>query len=603
MFPEEILKSTSHNPGVYLMLDDKSTVLYVGKAKNLHKRLSSYARHSGVSHNKTTVMLKKVSKVDTIITSTEKEALILEASLIKKHKPRYNIILRDDKNYPYIRVTVNEEWPRVMMSRRKRRDKARYFGPYSSASAMWTTLKLITSLFPLRQCKGEKLKERKRACLNRQIGRCLAPCTGKADRDEYLANVNKIIMVLEGKNKQLIKQLKKQMQEASEALEFEQAAQARDQIKALQTTLEKQFIAAGHNKDQDIFGICRKGTSVAISILFVREGLVCGSRTFLLDDPFGLDSAVVSQSLVQFYSTDSPIPKEILLPVEPEDLELIAEHLSDIADRKIDIICPQRGDKLQLIKMANSNAVQLFEEQEKKKNSWQQLSKNIQQKLHLNRSPERIECLDISNINGTNPIGALVCFREGEADKKNFRHYHVKTVKGPDDYSMMREVLERRLSRGIEENTLPDLFVVDGGKGQLNIAISVARDLGILSDIELVGIAKERDAEGEKLYRPGRKNPILLAAHNPVLLYLMRIRDESHRYGVTFHREIRNKKTLASELDNIEGIGKDKKEALLKTIGSLKRIKTATVVDLEAVQGIGPKLARKIYSHFQTDKS
>jgi len=272
--------------------------------------------------------------------------------------------------------------------------------------------------------------------------------------------------------------------------------------------------------------------------------------------------------------------------------------LSDIADRKIDIICPQRGDKLQLIKMANSNAVQLFEEQEKKKNSWQQLSKNIQQKLHLNRSPERIECLDISNINGTNPIGALVCFREGEADKKNFRHYHIKTVKGPDDYSMMREVLERRLSRGIEENTLPDLFVVDGGKGQLNIAISVAKDLGILSDIELVGIAKERDAEGEKLYRPGRKNPILLAAHNPVLLYLMRIRDESHRYGVSFHRKIRNRKTLSSELDNIEGIGKDKKEALLKTIGSLKRIKTTTVVDLEAVQGIGPKLARKIYSHF-----
>ncbi len=599
MFPEKIIQSTPHSPGVYLMLDSKSTVLYVGKAKDLHKRLSSYARHSGENHNKTTVMLSKVAKVDTIITITEKEALILEASLIKKHKPRYNIILRDDKNYPYIKLTISEEWPRVMMSRRKRKDNARYFGPYSSSSAMWTTLKLISSLFPLRQCKGEKLKQRKRPCLNKQIGKCLAPCTGKTDREEYQANVAKTIMVLEGKNKALIKELEKQMNEASEALEFEKAGRLRDQIKALQTTLEKQLIAAAHTRNQDVFGFNRKGTSVAISILFIREGFICGSRSFLLDDPFGLDSAVISQILIQFYGIDSLIPKEIILPIRPEDIRLLEEHLTDIADKKVKLICPRKGDKLRLIEMANNNAKNIFQEQEKKKTSWKKLRDNIQQKLNLLIAPERIECLDISNISGTNPIGSLVSFAAGEPDPKNFRHYHIKTVQGPDDYSMMREVLERRFTRAIKENTLPDLFVVDGGKGQLNIAISVTRKLGISQDIELVGIAKERKNEGEKLYRPGRKNPILLPAHNPVLLYFMRIRDESHRYGVTFHRKIRNKKTLTSELDTIEGVGKEKKEALLKTIGSLKKIRNASITELQAVDGIGPKLAQKIFSHFQ----
>lgn len=596
MFPEQILQSTPHKPGVYLMLDSKSKVLYVGKAKDLHKRLTSYTRHSAAEHNKTTIMLGKVDKVDTIITITEKEALILEASLIKKHKPRYNIILRDDKNYPYIKVTVNEEWPRVMMSRRKRKDKAQYFGPYSSSSAMWTTLKLISSLFPLRHCKGEKLKTRKRPCLNRQIGKCLAPCTGKADRKEYLVNVDNIIMVLEGKNKPLIKQLTEQMNATAEILEFEKAGLIRDQIQALTTTLEKQLIAASHEKNQDVFGYFRQGTSVSINILFIRNGLVCGSRSFVVDDPFGLDEHVMSQSLIQFYSQDETVPNDVLLPLQLEDHTLIEEHLTDLADHKVHLLSPQRGDKLKLIEMATANAKQLFEEQEKKKKSWQQLGKNITQKLHLRNVPERIECLDISNISGKNAIGSLVCFTAGQKDTKNFRHYHIKTVQGPDDYSMMREVLERRLTRAIKEDTLPDLFVVDGGKGQLNIAISVSRSLGIENQLELVGIAKERHEEGEKIYKPGRKNPIILPAHSPVLLYLMRIRDESHRYGVTFHRKIRNKATLTSELDKIEGIGAERKELLLKKVGSLKKIKAASVKDLQKVDGVGYKLAQKIYS-------
>jgi len=598
MFPEAALASAPHAPGVYMMLDAKSAVLYVGKAKDLFKRLSSYAHFSGAEYNKTAVMLEKVRKVDTIITNTEKEALILEASLIKKHHPKYNIILRDDKNYPYIKVTVQEEWPRVFMARRKNRDKARYFGPYSSATAMWSTLRLIGSLFPLRNCKGSKLKKRDRPCLNRQIGKCLAPCAGNADRRLYLEHVSKIVMLLEGRNQDLVRTLKEQMTAAAESLDFEKAATIRDQLAALSRTLEKQVIAASHSKDQDVFGFARKDAAVTIAILFIRNGLINGSRSFFFSDPYGEDGAILSQALSQFYDPESLIPNEVLLPFEPADLELHAEYLSDHASVKVHLKIPQRGDNQQLVALANANAMQLFEEKEKQKQSWQNLSRTMEKVLHLDHPPNRIECLDISNISGKQAVGSLVCFTRGEADKANFRHYKIRTVEGPNDYAMMKEVLERRLQRGKEENNLPDLFVVDGGKGQLGMALAVAGELGIVEQIDWIGIAKEKQEEGEKLYKPQRKNPIILPAHNPVLLYLMRIRDESHRYGVTFHRKLRNKATLASELDQISGIGTEKKKQLLRHMGSLKRIKTATLAELMEVKGIGEELAGEIVNFF-----
>lgn len=599
MFPETTLASAPHAPGVYMMLDAKSSVVYVGKAKDLFKRLSSYAHFSGAEYNKTAVMLEKVRKVDTIITNTEKEALILEASLIKKHKPKYNILLRDDKNYPYIKVTVQEEWPRVYMTRRKSRDKARYFGPYSSAGAMWSTLRLIGSLFPLRNCKGSTLKKRDRPCLNRQIGKCLAPCAGNADRELYLEHVGKIIMLLEGRNHDLITALKEQMMTASKVLDFEKAAIIRDQMSALSRTLEKQVISASHSKDQDVFGFARKNAAVTIAILFIRNGLINGSRTFFFGDPYGENGTILSQALSQFYDKESLFPKEILLPFAPTDLVLHEEYLSDTAEFKINIKIPQRGDNQQLVAMANANALQLFEEKEKKRQSWQNLCQTMEKTLRLNRRPERIECLDISNISGRQAVGSLVCFTRGEADKGNFRHYKIRTVDGPNDYAMMKEVLERRLQRGIEEDNLPDLFVVDGGKGQLGIALAVAGELGITEQIDWIGIAKEKENEGEKLYKPHRKNPIILPSHNPILHYLMRIRDESHRYGVTFHRKLRNKATLASDLDKISGIGAEKKKQLLRHMGSLKRIKTATFDELMEVRGIGEELAKEIVGFFQ----
>ena len=598
MFSTELISSVSHSPGVYLMLDKRSSVLYVGKAKDLFKRLSSYVRASIEGHSKTSVMLSQVHKVDTIITRTEKEALILEASLIKKHSPKYNIILRDDKNYPFIKVTLQEKWPRVMMTRRRNRDKARYFGPYSSSSAMWSTLRLISKLFPLRRCKGNKLKPRKRPCLNHQMGQCLAPCTGAADHEEYMDNVSKVIMILEGKNKDLVIELERQMTVFANNLDFEQAAKKRDQVQALTRTLEKQVVAASHILDQDIFGFSRKDTAVAVAILVIRGGLISGSRTYFLPDPFGDDEPILSQILNQFYFHAENIPKEIILPFSVPDITLLAERFSELRQSKVSLTVPVRGDKSALLKMAETNALQIFEEKEKKKQSWEILSKALVKKLKLEKIPQSIECLDISNIGGKLAVGSLVCFAKGDPEKTGYRHYKIKTIDTPDDYGMMAEVLERRFTRGIEENNLPDLFMVDGGKGQLGMALRIADELSIREKIMWLGIAKEREEEGEKIYKPGRKNPIILASHDPVLLHLMKIRDEAHRFGITFHRKIRNKSTLASELDKIPGIGPSRKKQLLKTLGSLKRIKQATEEELCEVPGVSSQLAQQIHRYF-----
>jgi len=598
MLDQEFLSSIPHAPGVYLMLNKISEVLYVGKAKDLFKRLSSYVHFSGPGHSKTSVMLNQVEKIDTLMTNTEKEALILESSLIKKYRPKYNVILRDDKSYPYIKVSVQEEWPRVYMTRRKKRDGARYFGPYSSSSAMWSTLKLLSSLFPLRRCKGARLRPRKRPCLNHQMNNCLAPCAGKADHFQYQEMVNKAIMFLEGRNKQLVTRLQKEMMDAARRHEFEKAAMLRDKISALNKTLEKQIVLSKTQKNRDVFGFFRQGVSVSVALLYVRKGILGGSRRFFLEDPYGDDQAILSQVIKQLYDESNISPSELLLPHDIEDRSLLADRLSDLSTRKVHVSVPQRGEPKELIRMACTNAKQLFDEQDKKKRSWQDLAENMQQKLRLPVPPHRIECLDISNISGKHAVGSLVSFASGEPDNQNYRHYKIKTVDGPDDYAMMREVIQRRFSRALVEEDYPDLFMVDGGKGQLGIAQAVIRELQLRDKVNLIGIAKEREDEGEKLYRPGRKNAISLPPHNPLLLYLMKIRDEAHRFGITFHRSLRRKQTLSSILDQIPGVGLERKRELLKTIGSLQKISRSSVTELKAVSGIGQALAVEIHSFF-----
>ncbi len=599
MLDQEFLSSVPHSPGVYLMLDKSSTVLYVGKAKDLSKRLASYVRFKGsAAHNKTAVMLSQVDKVDLLMTNTEKEALILEASLIKNHRPKYNVILRDDKSYPLVKVTVHEQWPRVFMTRRRKNDGARYFGPYASTSSMWTTLKLLRNLFPLRRCKGEKLKPRKRPCLNYQMNRCLAPCCGKIDNDAYRSMVDKVVLFLEGRNKNLLKELEAEMKQAVSILDFEQAATVRDQISGLRKTLEKQIIVTQSREDRDVYGFARSGASVSAVLLYVREGLVQGTRRFFIEDTFGDDQAILSQIIKQVYDERSLPPSHILLPFAIEDQGLLEERLSELAGRKTALSVPVRGNRRELITMAHSNARQRFDELDKKIATWNSLCSDLRKRLDLRFPPRTIECLDISNIGGASAVGSLVCFKDGEPSKADYRHYRIRHQDGPDDYAMMREVLLRRFEDQENGRALPDLLVVDGGKGQLSVAGSVMKEKGLPGKFDLVAIAKERSDEGEKLFKPGRKNPIVLPPHNPVLLYLMRIRDESHRFGVSFHRRLRNKKTLNSQLDQIPGVGSSRKRQLLRQIGSLAKIAQAPVEKLREVDGIGVELAEQIHAYF-----
>lgn len=595
---KEFLRSVPLKPGVYLMRNREGEVLYVGKARELRKRLASYLRVDPGQQGKTAMLLSRVRSIDTILTNTEKEALILEASLIKQHRPRYNVILRDDKNYPLIKVTVQEEWPRLLMTRRRHKDGARYFGPFSSPSAMWETIRYLNSLFPLRRCKEKTLGEKARPCLNAQMDRCLAPCAGRITREEYREMVRKVLLVLEGKNRELVNELSREMAQAAEDLRFEEAAVLRDRIRSLTDTLEKQQVVASHGHDQDVFAFARREASVAVAVLSVRKGVVSGQQVFLLVDPVGRDPEVLAEVLSRYYGEEErPLPHEVLLPFDIAEAGLLAEWLSDRGGRRVAVVRPQRGEKLRLLAMAATNAEQALAERHRKSVSWQALAAAMDKVLHLGRFPERIECLDISNISGAMAVGSLVCFVGGEPAKDLYRHYRIRTVHGPDDYAMMEEVLVRRFSRGKEENDLPDLLVVDGGRGQLSMAVRVLERLDLAGSVELAAIAKERAEEGEKLYRPGRKNPIVLPRHSPVLLHMMRIRDEAHRYGVTFHRKLRGDRLLASPLAKIPGVGTSRTSLLLREFGSLRRLGQASPAELAAVAGIGPALAGQIYHH------
>jgi excinuclease ABC subunit C len=595
---KEFLPTVPLQPGVYLMKSRADEVLYVGKARELRKRLSSYARIDQGQHGKTAMLLSQVRGIETIVTNTEKDALILESALIKQYRPKYNVILRDDKSYPLLKVTVQEQWPRLVMTRRRVKDGARYFGPFSSPSAMWETIRYLNSLFPLRRCKEKSLKPKSRPCLNHQMGRCLAPCADKVSGEEYLELVNNILLVLEGKNQQLVKELSRKMAQAAAELRFEEAAQLRDRINSLNKTLEKQQVVATHTRDQDVLGFARQEASVAVALLFIRKGVITGQQAFFLAEPVGTDPEVLNEVLSRFYGEEGRyLPQEILLPFAGTDDPLLAEWLSEQRGGSVTIACPQRGDRVRLLEMAEANARQVLVARKTRQTSWQALAGGLQKGLGLARLPERIECLDISNLGGKQAVGSLVCFVGGEMAKNRYRHYGIHTVEGPDDYAMMAEVLARRFAKGLAEGDMPDLLLVDGGKGQLGVAMQALADLGIPGTVELAGIAKEKAEEGEKLYRPGRKNPIILDRHSPVLLYLMRIRDEAHRYGITIHRRLRGKESLTSSLEQIPGVGKARKELLLRELGSMQRLVQASEAELGAVAGIGPALAAQIWAH------
>jgi excinuclease ABC subunit C len=596
----KILKHTlPEGPGVYVFMDSSGRAIYVGKAKSLRKRVLSYFRPSADLPYKTSIMMRRASGLEFIITTTEKEAFILESNLIKRFMPRYNVILRDDKQYPCLRLSMEEPYPRLNIVRKIKKDGALYFGPFSSAHSVRSTLKVIDRVFRLRKCKSSGLPKRKRPCLNHQMGLCLGPCTYHVPVSEYRAVVKQVRLFLEGRNQELISRLKKDMAGAAGRLDFEMAAGIRDRIRALETTVEHQHVVSSRMEDQDIIGLAQKKDLYQVVILFVRKGRVVGNRSYTLKNPGGTSTEVMEAFLKQYYSNEAFVPKEILISEPVEDLASITERLCDVAGKRLVIQRPQRGKKYQLVKMAVKNAENLFADQSGFRE--EDMMRSVQAALNLKRTPRFIEGIDISNLHGDMAVGTVVSFVDGMPHRSAYRNYRIKEVKGIDDYGMMAELISRRLAKGDP----PDLILVDGGKGHLS-AVKRVLDSMTGQDIpEVVSIAKpdgERLEKYDKIYITGRKNPVTLRPDNPVLLLMMRIRDEAHRRAIAYHRRLMGKALTESELDHIVGVGAARKKLLIRHFKDIDAIAEASLDDLSGVPGISRTVAESAFSFFQAKK-
>ena len=589
------LKEIPSRPGIYLMKDKVGSVLYVGKARNLKKRVSSYLTDRKVLSPKIRALVSKVHNLDYILTQTEKEALILECSLIKRHKPKYNVVLKDDKNYLCLKLDLREEYPVLSIVRRIGKDGSLYFGPYSSAKAVRQTLKLIHEIFPIRQCKDRNFRLRSRPCLLYQMNRCLAPCCFSLDAKEYREIVDHLILFLQGRGPDVIRQLKGKMEEAAENLYFEEAARCRDRIHAIEKTLEKQVIVSTRFLDQDVIGLYTEEAGQEVSVLFIRNGVMIGGRTFNFKNSSSLPGEILSSFLKQFYGESRFIPHKILISHPIEDQDILGEWLSELKGRNVQIVVPKKGDKYRLVRMAIENAEGGFKA--RISTQGKEFLEKIKDKLLLNYLPRHIDCFDISNIHGTLAVGSMVVFKDGEPINSKYRRFRVRTVGAPDDYSMMEEVIKRQYSN-IQNEDIPDLVVVDGGKGQLNIAVSLLKVLRLPRMPDVASLAKEEKGS-EKIYRPGRKNPMILSKNSPVLHLFQRVRDEAHRFAISYHKRLRKKATLKSVLDDIPGVGKKRKRSLLRRFGSIEGIKNASVQQLaEALQN-NRKVAEQVYNYFR----
>ena len=602
--PEKLANLPSR-PGVYLMRDKAGKVIYVGKAKDVRARVRAYFNNSD-ERSQIQFLLRKVEDVETLVTGNDKEALILENNLIKQYKPRYNIRLKDDKSYLSIKVTTQHAWPRIFATRKIVKDGNRYFGPFSSAVAARETIDIIEKHFLLRNCTEHNFRNRSRPCLQYQIKRCMAPCVLPVSQDAYREQVRQAMLFIEGKQQQLIDELRQRMHAKSAALEFEAASRIRDQIQAVEKTLEKQRMVSHWGADQDIFGLYREGGFIEVQVLLVRQGKLTENLSYSLEDLEFPDEEIVGSLLTQFYQGHRFVPDEILLPVTLEDCEAREEVLADRKGKRVQILNPHRGDKRHLVQMAEENARQSFAERHDQEKARETMLRELQAQLRLKRYPQRIECFDISTIHGTNAVGSMVTFIDGEPEKNFYRHFRIKTIdesSGGDDFGMMLEVLKRRFSRGKEEADLPDLIVVDGGRGQLAMALTAMAELGV-EGVDAVGLAKMRvqaaarsaeiERREERVFLPGQSNPVILKRNSNALFLLQRVRDEAHRFAITHHRKLRSKRTLYSALDQISGIGGARKRALLRAFGSVKRIEEASLEELLQVPSMNEQVARDI---------
>jgi excinuclease ABC subunit C len=597
------LARASKEPGVYLMKDAAAKVIYIGKAKNLRKRLASYFKNSGQLNARAGILATKISDFETIITRTEKEALILESNLIKRYKPRYNVVLKDDKRYPSLRIDLNDKYPNFSIVRKIGKDNALYFGPFASAQAVRETLRTINKTFKLRKCKARDFKNRTRPCLHCQMDGCLAPCCLDVDLDVYGEQVNEAIMFLKGRTPDLIRKIKKQMESCAREQKFERAARLRDKIIFLERTIEKQIAVTTDFKDRDVFAIARSAECSVVTVLSVRGGFLTGTRHYSFTETISTGEEMMAAFIRQYYERHPSVPDELLVSIDLEDAELTAEWLGDFKKKKVKILQPKRGEKAQLAAAAIHNAENELKNLIASRSAEMDLLLRLQNKLKMESLPERIECFDNSNISGTQAVAAMVVFEKARAKTSFYRKYRIKTVTEHDDYAYMEEVLKRRFNKGEASKPYPDLLMVDGGKGQLNIALAVTRDLNLAEKFDIIGIAKKDETKGEtrdKIFKPGRANPLNFSKDGDLLLFLQRIRDEAHRFAISFHRKRRKKISLQSALDTIPGVGKKRKAALLQHFKSVKNIRAADSEEIGALPGFNRSVAESILKALAT---
>jgi excinuclease ABC subunit C len=590
------LKTLTHRPGVYRMLDDEGRVLYVGKAKDLKRRVSSYFQRAG--NRRIQAMVSRIRDIQIVVTHTEAEALLLENNLIKELKPRYNILLRDDKSYPYIHLS-DDEFPRISFYRGARKDKGRYFGPYPSGGAVRETLYLLQKLFPVRQCENSYYRNRSRACLQYQIKRCTAPCVGLVSREDYMRDVRDIVLFLEGKTHDVVDGLVARMEQASAALEFEEAARYRDQIEAIRKVQERQYVS-GEKGDLDIVACAIAEGQACVQVFFIRQGRNLGNRQFFPRGARGRDEGEVLSAFLGQYYLGRQLPGEILLSHQPRDRELLQQALSEQAGRKLALRTAPRGERARWLKMAVQNAEVALKARLSGSSNARLRLEALQEALGLDEPPARMECFDISHTAGEKTVASCVVFNAEGPLKSDYRRFNIEGITGGDDYAAMAQALRRRYTRIMNgEGSLPDILFVDGGKGQLGAAAEILEDLGV-HGVLLVGVAKgpERRAGLEQLFLLEHQHPLILDAHSPALHLIQHIRDEAHRFAITGHRQRRNKARTRSVLEDIPGIGQKRRQQLLKQFGGLQGLSRAGIEDIATVDGISTRLAEKIYQAF-----
>ena len=570
-----------NKPGVYIMRDSSDTIIYVGKAKNLIKRVKSYFREK-LDRPKTQILMSHFDSLEYIVTNSEKEALILEATLIKKHRPRYNVQLKDDKRYPYVKIT-EEDFPRLVITRNVTKNGI-YYGPFTDVGSVKQTVKFLKSLFKIRTCRNMN-----GPCLNAQIDLCNAPCDDRISKEEYSEIINKIDLFFQGKYSTIVRNLKKEMMEAADNEEFEKAAVIRDQIASIEEIMEKQFVdLVDDDLDQDVIAIAPGENEVVVIIMPIRNGKIVGRDDFLMSaSQYDSSSEIMFSFIQQYYGYNRHVPKQILLDEDIDEKELLEDWLSDLRGNKVKIKVPQKGVKLRLVKMAKKNAEIIKHQKKKMESALIELKKY----LKLEKMPHVIEGYDISNISGKFAVGSKVSFKDGKPDKKRYKHFKMETP-GPNDFAMMEELLTRRLKM-VDRDPEPDLIVIDGGKGQLGMACGVLEKLN-LTHIPIIGLAKEF----EEVFTPNSRRPIIIPKNNKALYLLQQVRDESHRFAITYHRKLRSKNISASSLDDIAGVGKKRKVALLKEFGSIDNIKTASVDQLAKIDGMNQKTAENVYNYY-----